>query len=132
MIQLAIAYSSTNPQGDLGIDYPTGESQVENESKAVYNNVPAQLVAQGLINSKAHNLFLNELITSSGDNLFGRADTARCYGPLVKLPLQEFGGSVYQYPVTLTGMTFGDVVIAKNLTLAICLDKWSSTQLPPK
>jgi hypothetical protein len=120
-MQFGIGYSSTNPQGDLGIGYPTGESQVENEGKAVYNNIPAQMVAQGLINSNAYSLFLNDLNASTGNILFGGVDTARYNGPLATLPLQEVGGSVSQFPITLTELSFGNVVIAKNLALAIAL-----------
>jgi hypothetical protein len=130
-MQFGIAYSSTNPQGDLGIGYPTGESQVTHEGKAVYNNIPAQMVAQGLINSNAYSLFLNDLNASTGSILFGGVDTARYNGPLATLPLQNVGGTVSQFPITLTGLTFGDVVIAKNLALAIALTSGDTvTYLP--
>jgi hypothetical protein len=130
-MQFGIGYSSTNPQGDLGIGYPTGESQVENEGKAVYNNIPAQMVAQGLINSNAYSLFLNDLNASTGNILFGGVDTARYNGPLATLPLQEVGGSVSQFPITLTELSFGNVVIAKNLALAIALTSGDTlTYLP--
>jgi Eukaryotic aspartyl protease len=120
-MQFGIAYSSTNPQGDIGIGYPTGESQVEKGGKPVYNNLPLQMVAQGLINSNAYSLWLNDLNASTGNILFGGVDTARYHGSLATVPLQEVGGSVSQFPITLTEMTFGSVVIAKNLALALAL-----------
>jgi hypothetical protein len=120
-MKFGIGYSSTNPQGGLGIGYPTGESQVENDGKAVYNNIPAQMVAQGLINSNAYSLFLNDLNASTGNILFGGVDTVRYNGPLATLPLQEVDGSVSQFPITLTELSFGNVVIAKDLALAIAL-----------
>lgn len=120
-MQFGIAYSSTDPQGDIGIGYPTGESQVENQGQAVYKNLPAQMVDQGMINSYAYSLWLNDLNASTGNILFGGVDTARYHGSLATLPLQEVGGSVSQFPITLTQMTFGSVVIAKNLALALAL-----------
>jgi hypothetical protein len=120
-LQIGIASSSNNPQGELGIGYPTGESQVTTEGKGTYNNLPAQMVAQGLINSNAYSLWLNDLNASTGNILFGGVDKARYHGSLATLPLQEVGGTVSQFPITLTGMTYNSVVIAKNMALAIAL-----------
>ncbi len=120
-LQIGIASSSNNPQGELGIGYPTGESQVTTEGKETYNNLPAQMVAQGLINSNAYSLWLNDLNASTGNILFGGVDTTRYHGSLATLPLQEVGGTVSQFPITLTGMTYNSVVIANNMALAIAL-----------
>jgi hypothetical protein len=120
-LQFGIAYSSTDPQGDLGIGYPSGESLVTNDGKAAYNNFPEQMIAQGLINSNAYSIWLNDLNASSGSILFGGVDTARYHGSLTTLPLQKVGGSVSQFPITLTKMTFGSAVIANNLALAVAL-----------
>lgn len=119
--QFGIAYSSTTPQGELGIGHPLGESQVTNNGKGTYNNFPMQMVAQGLINSNAYSLWLNDLNASTGNILFGGVDTARYYGSLATLPFQKIAGSVATFPVTLTGMTYNSVVIGKNMALAIAL-----------
>ncbi|KAE9362945.1 aspartic proteinase precursor [Stipitochalara longipes BDJ] len=130
-LQIGISHSGNGPQGLLGIGYPTGESQVTTEGKEPYNNLPAQMVAQGLINSNAYSLWLDDVNASTGSILFGGVDTARYHGSLTTLPLQNVGGTVSQFPITLTGMTFNSVTIAKNMALAIALISGDSlTYLP--
>ena len=129
--QFGIAYTSTNEEGELGIGHPLGESQVINNGKAPYNNLPMQMVSKGLINSNAYSIWLNDLNASTGSILFGGVDTTRYHGSLATLPLQKVAGSVSQFPITLTGMTYNSVVVGKNLALAIALVSGDSiTYLP--
>jgi len=62
---------------NLGIGYQINEVQVGRAGKAAYNNLPAQMVADGLIQSNAYSLWLNDLDASTGSILFGGVDTAQ-------------------------------------------------------
>ena len=118
-MQIAIAYNTSAPQGMLGIGYPAGENQAAAYGGKVYNNVPMQMVADGLINSNAYSLWLDGVNTSTGNILFGGVDTAKYIPPLMTLPLQEIGGSMAQFPITLTRLSFGSTIIGDNLALAM-------------
>jgi Eukaryotic aspartyl protease len=120
-LQIGIAYNSTVTTGSLGIGYPTGESQVAYYGGQVYKNLPLQMVAEGLINSNAYSLWLNDVNASTGTILFGGVDTAKYHPPLMTFPLQQIGGSVSQLPITLTDVSFGSTTIEKNMALALGL-----------
>lgn len=130
-LQFGIGYSSSSAQGILGIGYEVNEVQVGRAGKSAYNNLPAQMVADGLINSNAFSLWLNDLDSSTGSILFGGVDTAQYHGQLETLPIQKESGYYAEFLITLTEVTLGDTVIAKNQALAVLLDSGSSlTYLP--
>jgi Eukaryotic aspartyl protease len=130
-MQFGIAYSSSTAPGILGIGYTAGESQVESTGRAAYNNLPAQMVANGLIESNAYSLWLNDLEARTGNILFGGVDMARFHGSLVTIPIQKVAGSLAHFHVTLTDISFGSVIIAKNHALAIALSSGNTlTYLP--
>ncbi|ESZ94988.1 hypothetical protein SBOR_4608 [Sclerotinia borealis F-4128] len=130
-LQFGIGYTSSSSQGILGIGYKINEVQVGRAGKSAYNNLPAQMVADGLINSNAFSLWLNDLDASTGSILFGGVDTAQYHGQLETLPIQKESGYYAEFLITLTEITFGDTVIAKDQALAVLLDSGSSlTYLP--
>lgn len=89
------------------------------------------MVADGLINSNAFSLWLNDLDASTGNILFGGVDTARYHGTLETLPVQKEAGYYAEFLITLTEVMLGDLVIAENQALAVLLDSGTSlTYLP--
>jgi hypothetical protein len=76
-LQFGIGYTSSSYEGILGIGYQINEVQVGRAGKAAYNNLPAQMVADGLIQSNAYSLWLNDLDANTGSILFGGVDTAK-------------------------------------------------------
>jgi hypothetical protein len=130
-LQFGIGYTSSSSEGILGIGYQINEVQVGRAGKAAYNNLPAQLVADGVIQSNAFSLWLNDLDASTGSILFGGIDTEKYEGTLATLPIQQESGYFAEFLITLTEVSLGNVVIAKNQAQAVLLDSGSSlTYLP--
>ncbi|KAA8572440.1 hypothetical protein EYC84_003060 [Monilinia fructicola] len=115
-LQFGIGYTSSSAEGILGIGYKINERK---------------MVTDGLINSNAYSLWLNDLDASTGSILFGGVDTAHYHGQLETLPIQKESGYFAEFLITLTEIKLGDTVIAKNQALAVLLDSGSSlTYLP--
>ncbi|KAK3494947.1 aspartic peptidase domain-containing protein, partial [Neurospora hispaniola] len=145
-LQFGIGYSSTNAQGLLGIGYALSEVQTR-AGLPTYNNLPAQMVADGLINSNAYSIWLNDLDAPTGTILFGGVDAAKYEGDLLTLPVQTPEKGTYKnLMVTMTGLSLsqsqssssdkgnGDdtTKISKdNLALAVLLDTGSTLSYLP-
>jgi hypothetical protein len=130
-LQFGIGYTSSSYEGILGIGYQINEVQVGRAGKAAYNNLPAQMVADGLIQSNAYSLWLNDLDANTGSILFGGVDTAQYHGSLETLPVQKEDGYYAEFLITLTEVTLGNTAIAKDQAQAVLLDSGSSlTYLP--
>lgn len=130
-LQFGVGYDSSSPEGILGIGYAINEVQVGRAGKAAYNNLPAQLVADGLVQSNAYSLWLNDLDASTGSILFGGVDTAQYTGSLETLPIQTEQGTFAEFLITLTEVTFGNTVMVENQAVAVLLDSGTSlTYLP--
>ncbi|KAK4196729.1 putative candidapepsin precursor [Triangularia verruculosa] len=130
-LQFGIGYSSNNAQGILGIGYPINEVQVGRAGMRPYNNLPAQMVAEGLIQSNAYSLWLNDLDANTGNILFGGVDTEKFVPPLYSLPVESEAGVYAEFMITLTKLTLGSNQIGGDLALAVLLDTGSSlTYLP--
>ena len=130
-LQFGVGYSSTNAQGILGIGYPLNEVQVGRAGKRPYNNLPAQLVADGTIQSMAYSLWLNDLDANKGSVLFGGVDQAKFTPPLLSLPIESASGVFAEFMVTLTKIQVGNRSVGGDLALAVLLDTGSSlTYLP--
>ncbi|EFX02669.1 aspartic-type endopeptidase [Grosmannia clavigera kw1407] len=130
-LQFGIGYASSSSQGVLGIGYAANEVQVGRAGRQAYNNLPAQLMADGQIASNAYSLWLNDLDANTGSILFGGVDTGQYVGQLQTLPVQKQAGDFSEFLVTLTGLQLGSATLADDLALAVLLDSGSSlTYLP--
>ncbi|KAL2139639.1 hypothetical protein VTI28DRAFT_4915 [Corynascus sepedonium] len=131
-LQFGVGYSSTNGQGILGIGYPLNEVQVGRAGLQPYNNLPAQLVADGVIQSMAYSIWLNDLDANTGNILFGGVDTEKYIPPLMSLPVESASGVYAELMVTLTRLQLGEQIIGSpDLAIAVLLDTGSSlTYLP--
>ncbi|RDL35335.1 uncharacterized protein BP5553_07266 [Venustampulla echinocandica] len=130
-LQFGIGYVSSATSGILGIGYAINEVQVGRSKKSPYNNLPAQLVAEGLIQSNAYSLWLNDLDASTGSILFGGVDTEQFMGELATLPVQAEQGEFAEFLVTMTAISFGSTVIAANQAQAVLLDSGTSLSYLP-
>jgi hypothetical protein len=100
--------------GVLGIGYDTLEATTK-----IYPNLPDQLVAQGLINTKAYSLYLNDVAASAGAVLFGGIDTDQFVGTLGSMPVQQVDGGYNRLNVLLTSLSFnGGGVVTPLITPA--------------
>ena len=131
-LQFGIGYDSNSTEGVLGIGYTADESQARLKS---YANLPQAMVNNGLIQSNAYSLWLNDLNANTGSILFGGVDTAKYIGPLHSVPIQKIYGTYAAFLITLTSMSLSGSKNNKNLTTdlptAVFLDSGSSlTYLP--
>ncbi|KAL9118033.1 MAG: hypothetical protein Q9187_005425 [Circinaria calcarea] len=120
-LQLAVGYNSTSSEGVMGIGYPALEVQAVNNGDQPYANIPQAMVEQGLIQSNAYSLWLDDLASSSGSILFGGVDTDKYHGSLSTLPIQPEEGAYLEMIVTLTGVSLTQN--GKNTSMA-------TTELP--
>lgn len=102
------------------------EVQVGKSGASTYENLPAKLVSEGVIQSNAYSLWLNDLDASTGNILFGGVDTSRYHGTLATLPIQKEYGYYAEFLITLTEVTLGSQVMTKNQKLAVLLDSGTS------
>ncbi|KAL2270373.1 hypothetical protein VTJ83DRAFT_2557 [Remersonia thermophila] len=134
-LQLGVGYASTNPQGILGIGYPSNEVQVTRHGLPPYRNLPEQLVADGVIRSSAYSMWLNDLSATTGSILFGGVDAARYEPPLRSVPVETATGSYREFMVTLTKLQLGGLTLGRgeDLAIAVLLDSGSTlTYLPDR
>ncbi|KAI6778412.1 Eukaryotic aspartyl protease [Emericellopsis cladophorae] len=132
--QFGVGYDSSSDQGIMGIGYPADEAQVTDADQRTYRNLPAQLVHNGVIQSSAYSLWLNDLDSSTGSLLFGGVDHSRYTGDLVTVPILRPESSSYSsFYVALTGVQLGDNEISQKggPEVAVVLDSGTSfTYLP--
>lgn len=104
--------------------------------KETYANLPQAMVKEGLINSAAYSLWLNDLEASKGSILFGGVDTEKFHGELQTLPVQMVNGRYSQLIIALTGLSFSSESTHRSystsaLPTAVLLDSGSTlTYLP--
>jgi hypothetical protein len=80
--QLGLAVKSVRPTGIMGLGFSANVAA--NKS---YPAIVDNMVSQGLIDTAAYSLWLNNLSSDQGTVLFGGIDTQRFYGELATLPL---------------------------------------------
>lgn len=73
--------------GLVGVGYAVNEAIVGTTQSlsSVYPNLPVEMVNEGLINTVAYSLWLNDLDASSGSILFGGIDTKKYKGDLTRI-----------------------------------------------
>lgn len=130
--EFGIGYTSSSDEGILGIGYESNEAIVE-YSPTTYVNVPANMVQQGLINSNAYSLWLNDLDASTGSILFGGVNTDKYTGSLETVPIIKEQGIYAEFIIALTavGMNGNNGSLATNLDTAALLDSGSSLMYIP-
>lgn len=60
-LEMGLSIGGSIGQGIMGIGYNTSEANLETGNKTTYPNLPNQMVDEGLINSLAYSLWLNDL-----------------------------------------------------------------------
>ncbi|KAL3420227.1 aspartic-type endopeptidase OPSB 2 [Phlyctema vagabunda] len=137
-LQMGIAYNSSIPFGLMGIGYSINVAAEE-----VYPNIIDQMLSQGLINTKAYSLYLDDLESVTGSIIFGGMDTDKYQGSLTAIPIAPYtlrnGSEVYvDFTIALTSfsVTF-DVGNTTSLTRSgfaepVLLDSGTSISYLPE
>lgn len=133
-LEMGLAYNSTSATGVMGIGYSLNEASDDARTQIdpfVYPSIIETMVSQGLINTKAYSLYLDDLEASSGSIIFGGYDTQKFQGNLHQLPIvadplgngssvyAEFGVAMSAMGITgktLTNSSFADVAILDSGT----------------
>ncbi|KAJ4297302.1 hypothetical protein N0V88_004220 [Collariella sp. IMI 366227] len=93
--------------GLVGVGYAVNEAIVGNTQSlsSVYPNLPVQMVDEGLINTVAYSLWLNDLDSSSGSILFGGIDTKKYKGELTRINIYPTSQDIFtSFLVALTSL----------------------------
>jgi hypothetical protein len=136
-LEMGIGYTSSSSQAVMGIGYPSNEAILSVRGASAYNNLPLQMVSQGLIEAPAYSLWLNDLDATTGQILFGGVDLDKFSGSLVTLPIETVQGSSTptEFIIALTGvkLTSGDesATVANDTTIPVVLDSGSTLVLLP-
>jgi hypothetical protein len=69
-LQMGLANQTTSVIGVIGIGYDMDEASLTS-----YPNFIDQIVSQGLINTKAYSLYLDDMEEATGSIIFGGVDT---------------------------------------------------------
>lgn len=106
----------------------TNEAIIQTAGASTYANVPAKMVQQGLINTNAYSLWLNDLDANTGSILFGGVNSDKYHGSLSSLPIIQTEGvySAFYIALTSVGMDGTTDSFGSNLDTAVLLDSGSS------
>ncbi|KAF2221305.1 aspartic peptidase domain-containing protein [Elsinoe ampelina] len=131
--QFAVGYSSNSQEGILGIGYTTNEAILSVRGGRSYPNVPQNMLDQGLINTNAYSLWLNDLDASTGEILFGGVNTEKFVGNLSTLPVIQSNGRYTAFYIALTGLGADGQAgsINSSFSTAVLLDSGSSLSYLP-
>lgn len=133
--QFGVALQSSSAHGVLGIGYPQNQANVIVYDEEPYENLPARLTSQGVIQSPVFSMYLNAFEAHGGTVLFGGLDRARYTGSLVTVPIQPENDRYRRLLVTLNRLALDgddDDLVADDMALAVLLDSGSTLSYLPE
>ncbi|KAH8899193.1 acid protease [Thozetella sp. PMI_491] len=129
------------PYGLVGIGYAFGEAIVSEERRlsAAYPNLPLNMAREGLINTAAYSLWLNDLDASTGNILFGGIDTKKYYGDLTRIQINSDSSTselFTSFRVTLSSLTAtsssgSDILTSESFPISVVLDSGTTLSYLP-
>jgi len=131
-LQFGIGDSSTSVEGILGIGYAANEAIIQ-YGLPTYDNTPVLMLKNGLIQSNAYSLWLDDIESSSGSILFGGVNTDKYVGELKTLPIVARNGVYSQFVIAMTAVGVNGVAgsVVSGQEIGVLLDSGTSlTYLP--
>ncbi|CAH0037749.1 unnamed protein product [Clonostachys rhizophaga] len=123
--------------GLVGVGYATNEASMANKDSP-YANLPVSMERDGLINSIAYSLWLNDLDANTGNILFGGVDTGKFDGPLTKIDvlLDEDADKYTEFVVLMSSLkatspSGTDVLATSESAIEVLLDSGSTLSYLP-
>lgn len=121
---MGLAYNASSATGVMGIGYDINEASDDSQginSPFIYPSIIDTMVNQGLINTRAYSLYLDDLEASTGSIIFGGMDTDKFVGKLVELPIVpdvlDNGTSIYaEFGVAMTGLSLTQAGSTKTIS----------------
>ncbi|KAL2158006.1 hypothetical protein VTH06DRAFT_4816 [Thermothelomyces fergusii] len=125
--------------GLVGVGYAFNEAIVGKTQSldSAYPNLPIQMVNQGLINTVAYSLWLNDLDASEGSILFGGIDTKKYKGELTRIDIYPTGQSLFtSFRVALTSLEASspsgkDTLTSQAFPIPVVLDSGTTLSYLP-
>ncbi|KAK4098634.1 mitochondrial elongation factor g 1-like protein [Parathielavia hyrcaniae] len=127
--------------GLVGVGYAANEAIVGStrSSSSIYPNLPVHMVNEGLINTVAYSLWLNDLDASSGNILFGGIDTEKYQGDLTRIVIypHQTNPDIYTgFYVALTSLeaissSGRDTLTSESFPIAVVLDSGTTLSYLP-
>jgi elongation factor G len=125
--------------GLVGVGYAVNEAIVGDTQSlsSVYPNLPVNMVDEGLINTVAYSLWLNDLDASSGNILFGGIDTAKYKGELTRITIYPTQQNIYtHFAVALTSLeayssSGHDTLTSTEFPIPVVLDSGTTLSYLP-
>ncbi|KAI6783180.1 aspartic-type endopeptidase-like protein [Emericellopsis cladophorae] len=104
-LTMGLGMKTNIPYGLVGVGYTVNEASLSTMG-CEYPNLPVAMQHEGLINSIAYSLWLNDLDANTGNILFGGVDTAKYTGPLTKIDVWKEVGAEYQSAFAIAATDF--------------------------
>ncbi|KAI0020144.1 aspartic peptidase domain-containing protein [Xylariomycetidae sp. FL0641] len=126
--------------GLVGVGYALNEAIVATtgEVDQSYDNLPVQMLKQGLINTNAYSLWLNDLDASKGNILFGGIDTDKYEGDLTRIKVYQDSNSkaFTSFTVALTSLiasssSGSDTLTSDSFPIPVVLDSGTTFSYVP-
>jgi hypothetical protein len=126
--------------GLVGVGYALNEAIVSGSASAssAYNNLPLQMVDEGMIATNAYSLWLNDLDANTGSILFGGIDTEKYVGDLTRINIQEDADTeaFSSFIVLLTSLTANstsgsDSLSSREFPIPVVLDSGTTLSYLP-
>lgn len=139
-VTMGLGIDTDIPYGLVGVGYALNEAIVfgENSASAAYPNLPVVMKQDGLINSNAYSLWLNDLDSSTGNILFGGIDTKKYEGDLTRIQIYEDPqtGAFTSFIVALTSLTAksstgNDTLTSTGFPIPVVLDSGTTLSYLP-
>ncbi|KAK0730286.1 mitochondrial elongation factor g 1-like protein [Lasiosphaeris hirsuta] len=124
--------------GLVGVGYALNEAIVGNTQSAAdaYPNLPVNMVKEGLINSVAYSLWLNDLDANSGSILFGGIDTEKYVGDLTRINIYPTQNVFTSFLVAMTSLeatspSGSDTLTSQKFPIPVVLDSGTTLSYLP-
>ncbi len=136
---MGLGLSTSVSNGVIGVGYASDEAIVgdTHELSSAYVNLPQNMVAEGIINTNAYSLWLNDLDSNTGTILFGGIDTAKYKGDLTRIQVQPTqpdiftAFQVYMTSLRATSSSGSDALSSRSFPISAVLDSGTTlTYLP--
>ncbi|KAJ4420931.1 hypothetical protein N0V85_000399 [Neurospora sp. IMI 360204] len=126
--------------GLVGVGYAINEAIVGNSHSlnSQYPNLPVSMVDDGLINTIAYSLWLNDLDSSQGQILFGGIDTKKYKGDLTRIRIYpSSNGYYFSFIVALTSLqaispSGNDTLTSEEFPIPVVLDSGTTLSYLPQ
>lgn len=134
-LTMGLGIDTDIPNGLAGIGYPNNEATVGNTK---YPNLPVSMVDDGLINTVAYSLWLNDVDANQGSILFGGIDTKKYKGDLTRIKVYpEVRGEYFAFIVALTSLhaislSGNDTLTSAMFPIPVVLDTGTTLSYLPQ